>query len=185
MPDNFAPATSSPNNSVKTAVQNIASGLFIFCVFVLTVVSILGVWDIFSSDVITKSFETLGLLAFVSVVVIVASRFVGDPVAAAEAPMPNPGFRATRNVTLTTLIVSSVLLAFLGVLAIWDVITSTDILHKSLSSLGIVAFSSFIVVIICLEREQIPFWKKHSKGISGGGVVVAIILIWLFSRFFF
>ncbi len=173
-----APQFSSSPSPVKTAVQNIAAGLFITCVFVLTIVSILGVWKFFSSDVITKSFETLGLLAFVAVVVIVASKFVGDPSVVAE-PEPSPGYRAVRNVTLATLITSSSLLALLGVLSIWDVITDKGILNKSLSSLAIIAFSSFIVVLVCLEREQNPIWKKRGGQISGGAILVAILFIWL------
>lgn len=172
------PQSSSQSGSMKGVVQNVAAGLFIACVTVLSAISIMGVWKIFSSDVITKSFETLGLLAFVAVVVIVASKFVGDPSVVAE-PIPRPGYRAMRNITLATLIGSSSLLALLGVLSIWDVITDKDILNKSLSSLAIIAFSSFIIVLICLEREQNPFWKKRGGQVSGGAVVVAIIFIWL------
>lgn len=172
-----APAQGS---EIKTLVQNIASGLFVTCVFVLTIISILGVWKFFSGDVITKSFETLGLLAFVAGVVIFASRFVGDP---ATVAMPSPAFRATRNITLGALIVSSVLLAFFGVLSIWDVITDRDILTKVLSSLAIVAFSSLVVVIVCLEREQNQLWKKRGGQISGGAVVVGILFLWMMFAF--
>lgn len=172
------PQSSTRGVSAKDVVQNIAAGLFIACVVILTVVSIMGVWKIFSSDVITKSFETLGLLAFVAVVVIVASKFVGDPSVAAE-PIPRPGYRAMRNITLATLIGSSSMLALLGVLSIWDVITDKNILNKSLSSLAIIAFSSFIIVLVCLEREQNPFWKKRGGQVSGGAVIVTIIFVWL------
>lgn len=178
-------ASQQVTGSTKTAIQNIAAGLFITCVTVLTVVSILGVWEFFSEDVIIKSFETLGLLAFVSVIVIIASRFVGDPAAKEEVSMPSPGYRAVRNITLATLIASSVLLTFLGVLAIWEVITSTEILQKSLSSLGIIAFASLIIVMVCLEREQNPFWKKRSGEMSGGAVVVGILLVWLLASMVF
>lgn len=172
------PHSSPQGGSMKDVVQNVAAGLFIGCVTVLTAISILGVWKIFSTDVITKSFETLGLLAFVAVVVIVASKFVGDPSVVTE-PIPRPGYRAMRNITLATLIGSSSLLALLGVLSIWDVITDKNILNKSLSSLAIIAFSSFIIVMVCLEREQNPFWKKRGGQVSGGAVVVVIIFIWL------
>lgn len=172
-----APAEGSP---MKTMVQNMASGLFIACVSVLTIVSILGVWKFFSGDVITKSFETLGLLAFVAGVVIVASRFVGDPTTVA---MPSPAFRATRNITLATLIVSSSLLAFFGVLSIWDVITDKDVLNKVLSSLVIVGFSSLIVVMVCLEREQDQLWKKRGGQISGGAIIVGFLFLWMMFAF--
>ncbi len=98
--------------------------------------------------------------------------------------MANPSFRATRNITLVTLIVSATLLAFFGVLSIWDVITDKDVLHKILSSLAIVAFSSYIVVLVCLEREQNPFWKKRGSQMSGAGVIVAIVFLWLMFALF-
>ncbi|MFA6502871.1 MAG: hypothetical protein WCT45_01265 [Candidatus Paceibacterota bacterium] len=155
-----APTVSGSGMSTKTLVQNSAAGIFIACVVVLTAISILGVWDIFSGDVITKSFETLGLLAFAAVVVIVASRYVGDPSAATAPVAPQPAFRAIRNITLATLIGSSALLALLGVLAIWDLVSDSSIINRSISSLGIIAFSSLIIVTICFEREQTPTKKK-------------------------
>ena len=176
------PSSSGPN-LLKTMIQNTAAGLFIICVSVLSAVSILGVWEFFSSDVITKSFETLGLLAFVAVLVIVASKFVGDPHAIDEAPVSHPGYHAIRNITLVTMIASSVLLALLGVLSIWDVISDTSTIHKSLSSLGIIAFASMIIVMVCLEREQHPFWKKRAREMTGGSVLAAILLIWLLLAF--
>lgn len=179
------PTASLQTHSIKTLIQNIAAGFFIACVLVLTIVSILGIWSIFSNDVIAKSFETLGILALVAIIVIVASKFVGDPSAEAEPAMPSHGYRSIRNSTLVTLIVSSTLLAFLGVLSIWDVITSTDILHKSLSSLSIIAFSSLIIVMVCLEREQNSFWKKHGREMTGGSVILGIVLIILLANLVF
>lgn len=175
-PTSATPTTPTIGSATKTMVQNTASGLFIACIFILTLASILGVWKIFSSDVITKSFETLGVLAFVAAVVILASRFVGDP---ATVALPSPAFRPVRNITLGTLIVSSVLLAFFGVLSIWDVITDKDVLAKTLSSLAIIAFSSLIAVMVCLEREQNQVWKKRSGQISGGAFVVGVLFLWM------
>lgn len=180
MPTPATPSVPIVGSATKTMVQNMASGLFIACVLILTLVSILGVWKIFSNDVITKSFETLGLLAFVAAVVILASRFVGDP---ATVALPSSSFRPVRNITLGTLIVSSVLLAFFGVLSIWDVITDKDVLAKTLSSLAIIAFSSLIVVMVCLEREQNQVWKKRSGQISGGAIVVGILFLWMMLAF--
>ena len=188
MPVTFnAPTVSIQQNqqnlSLKTVIQDMAAGLFVICVTVLTVVSIMGVWKIFSTDVIWKSFETLGLLALVAVIVIIASRFVGDPSVATEVAMPRPRYRAIRNITLATLIVSSSFLALFGVLSIWEIITDKDVVNKSLSSLGIIAFASLIIVMVCLEREQNEFWKKRSGEMSGGAVIAGIVLIWLLMSF--
>jgi hypothetical protein len=157
------PQNASATAPLKGLIQNAAAGLFIACVVILTAISVLGVWDVFTGDVITKSFETLGLLAIVSIVVIAASRWIGDPMAAVAPYTPNPAFRAIRNITLITLIVSSTLLALLGVLAIWDVINDSSTVNKSLSSLAIIAFSSLIIVMVCREREQIPSKNDLSR----------------------
>ena len=175
---NMSPAIPPQNHSVKNTIQNVAAGIFIACVVVLSIIAIFGVWDFFSSDVITKSFETLGLLAFVAMVVIIASNFVGDP-SETSVTIQNQGFRAMRNVTLVTLIGSSTILALLGVLSIWEVITDQKVLSKSISSLAIIAFASLIIVILCLEREKNSFWSKRSKEVSGGAIVAAIIFIYI------
>ncbi len=57
-------------------IQNVAAGLFIFFVAVLTLIAVLAVWDVFSKDVMSKSLTTIGILAFASLVVIVAARAV-------------------------------------------------------------------------------------------------------------
>ncbi len=145
-------------------IQDSAAGVIIFCVTVLTFVSILGVWDFFTQDVIWKSFETFGLLGVVAVVVVGASQFVGNNIKnTKKASAPNPIFHSVRNVTLTVLILSAVLLSFVGVLAIWDVLKEATITYRAISSLSIITFSSLIIVGLALEREQSPFWKLRSR----------------------
>ncbi len=54
-PVQSAPVASAQEVScMKTLVQNTASGLFIACVFILTVVGILGGWALFCGDVLSK-----------------------------------------------------------------------------------------------------------------------------------
>jgi hypothetical protein len=156
-------------------IQNVASSLFIVAVAILSAVSILGIWDFFNKDVITKSFETLGLLSIVSIVIIVAGRFVGGGEDPNTIVIPNPIFQTIRKVTLGVLIISAVLLTFLGICTIWDIISDKEILYKSLSSLGILAFSSFVIVITCLEREDSPLLKRNGK--SSAGTIVGIIFL--------
>jgi len=158
------------------SIQNAASSLFIVAVAVLSLISILGVWDFFNKDVIVKSFQTLGLLAVVAIVVMVAGRFVGrGPESGVSVALPHPIFKTIRVITLGILIVSAVLLAFLGICSIWDIITEKEILYKSLSSLGILAFSAFVIVMTCLEREDSPLLKRNGKTSSGG--IIGIILL--------
>jgi hypothetical protein len=66
-------------------------------------------------------------------------------------------------VTLGALIASASLLALLGVLSIWEVMSS-EVLTKSLSSIGVIAFSSFVIVMICLEKEKYEFTHKKMSG---------------------
>jgi len=170
-------------------LHNAASGFFVVAVGVLTAISILGVWDFFSTDVITKSFQTIGLLAIIAVVVIIAGRFMeakpaGDPAMPIVPSAPSPIFKTIRQATVVLLIVAAVLLALVGIMAIWDVITDKDVLFKAISSLGILVFSSFVIVITCLEREDSPFLKKHAK-MSGGGIVALVILAYICISLFF
>jgi hypothetical protein len=165
-------------------IQNVAAIIFIWCVAVLALVCVLGVWNVFETDVIIKSFETLGLLAVVAVIVIAASRYIGDPSVPALPEAPMPGFRSTRNLTLGVLIVSAVGLAFLGVMSIWGILADKEVLHRSLSTLAIIAFSSLIIVLVCLEREKNELWQKRGKELSTGGIVIAFIFFWIFIAFF-
>jgi hypothetical protein len=170
----------------KTA--NIAAYLFILSVVALSTISILGVWDFFAEDVIYKSFQSVGVLALVAVIVMVADHFI-DQRAPAVAPEgidgtspvlshgSEPLFKKIRIVTLFVLIVSASLLALFGVMAIWELFTD-EVLHKSLTSIAIAAFSSLIIVATCLERENNPvLYKKH---ISGGTILIVLFLCWLF-----
>ncbi len=159
-------------------IQNSAALLFIAAVVILSVVSVLGIWDFFSKDVIAKSFQTLGLLSIVAMVVIVAGRFVGGPADPTVITVPDPIFTTIRRVTVNVLIVASVLLAFLGVCAIWEVISDREIVYKSLSSLGILAFSAFIIVMTSLEREDSPILKRAGKS-SAKGVLGTILIVYL------
>ncbi len=141
----------------------------------------LGVWEFFSKDVILKSFETVGLLAGVAVLVMVAGRFMGSGVVASVPSAPNPAFTSLRYMTLTILIAAAALLALLGVLSIWEVIADKQVLYKSIGSLSVLAFGAFVMVVTCMEREDNPLLKQQS--VSAGGVGAAIVLLYLIFAF--
>ncbi len=166
-------------------IQDIAGFLFIVAVSILSLVSVLGIWNFFSREVITKSFQTLGLLAVVAVIVIIAGRFIEgrQEVDILGVEAPNEFFKIIRRTTLTCLIVFASLLALLGVLAIWDVITDKNVLYKSIGTLATLSFGSFIIVMTCLERENNPIFKKQGKSFSVGAIVLIIIGIYLFFSF--
>lgn len=128
-------------------LQNTAAVFFICAVFILTLVSVFGVWDVFGGDVVWKSFQTLGLLSLVALIIIKAGKVMDDKAGAVTAPLEI--FSSLRKIAFAILIVSASLLALLGVMSIWDVIADKDVLYKSLGSLAIIAFSAGIVKVTC------------------------------------
>jgi|SRR3989344_3534823 len=165
-----------------TKIQDIAAFLFITAVAVLSLISVLGVWNLFDKDVITKSFSTLGLLALVAVIVMVAGRFVGGHSSQGSdgvttVATPNPMFPVIRKITLTILIITASLLALLGVMAIWELIKDKEVLYKSLGTLGIFAFGAFVMTLTCLEREG--KLQRGGKGISIGAIAGIIFIAWI------
>ena len=61
---------------MSNKIQDIATIIFIAAVAILTLVSILGVWEVLSNDVIWKSFSTIGVVGFAAVVAVVAAKLV-------------------------------------------------------------------------------------------------------------
>ena len=170
-------------------IQNIAAYIFIGSLIILTAVSMLGIWNFFNTDVIAKSSETLGLLAVVAIIVMVAGRFVDtkseDPSAVPE--VPDPAFKSIRRIILVVLIVGASILAIVGVLTIWDVFADRAILAKSFGSLVIMAFSSFIIVLTCLDRENSTVLHKKNPNSPGPMIFILVVLglIFLISRAFY
>ena len=160
--------------------QNAVAIVFLMALTALAVISVFGVWDLLGKDVIFKSLQTLGVLAAVSVVVMMAGRFI-DPtrVSVSEIGMPHPLFQGIRQGTLGLLIVAASLLALIGVLAIWEVIPNQEVLMKALSSVAIIAFSSFLAVAVCLEREKHPIILRQGGTFSAGSILAILGLVWI------
>lgn len=166
-------------------VADISAYIFIAAVALLSVVSILGVWDFFDGDVIIKSFQSAGLLAVVAVIIIVAEHFIEKkeaPLAVNAQGVAVPSsdeliiFKSIRIMTVTVLIAGATLLALFGVLSIWEVL-SKEVFGKSVASIAIVAFSSLVILVTCFEREDSPL--LHKKNFSGVAILVFIVAIWL------
>jgi len=169
------------------AIQDGAAFFFIAAVATLSVISVLGVWEFFARDVISKSFQTLGLLAVVSIVVIVAGRYIDARHSGQGVPayVPNAAFSTLRKLTLAILIMLAAVLALLGVMAIWDVIADKDVLWKSIGSLAVMAFASFIIVLTCSEREKLPTVNSDgTTSVAGSNGMVGIILSLLIAGWF-
>ncbi len=151
-------------------IQDSSAFVFIGCVVVLALVSILGIWKIFDSSVIEKSAQTVALLAIVSVIMIVAGRAVDgrdqETVMSADpnlTPVINPKFTTIRHLTVVILILAVSLLALFGVLAIWEVLNG-EVLHRALSSISVIVFSSFVIIVTCMEREQRKLMQNKISG---------------------
>lgn len=160
-------------------IQDWAGIFFVGSVFVLTVIAIFGIWEIVGRDVIEKSISTLGILAFVTVIILIAGRFLDRGHEGAMAQQPLAIFAPLRAVTLAILVTSVTLLALIGILAIWEVIQDREVLMRSLSSMGIIAFSSFVVVMVSLERENHPLWVQRGKSLSVGGAILILLGAWM------
>lgn len=59
-------------------ISDVVGLFFVFCVGVLTLVCLLGVWDFIEGDVILKTLATVGIVAFASVISLFASKSMGD-----------------------------------------------------------------------------------------------------------
>ncbi|MFA7216503.1 MAG: hypothetical protein WC095_00755 [Candidatus Paceibacterota bacterium] len=139
------------------SIKSASAYFFIFAVAVLSLISIMGVWDVFGEDVIWKSFKTLGLLAIVSMIIIAAGDHIINSYKNSSdiEEKPSPVWTEIRKVTVFLLIVSVSILALLGVLSIWEVIKDKDVQYKTLSSLVIISFGALIVIVTCKNMEGI------------------------------
>ena len=169
-------------------IANSAAILFIISVVILSIISILGIWEFFQNDVISKSFQSIGLLAIVAIIVMAADHFMDraasgvttstlENTAVPAVVQDTLTFSTIRKITLIILIASAALLALFGIMSIWQVVAS-NILHKSLGSISIICFSAFIIVMTCLEMEHNPILRK--KHFSLGTILILIILVWVF-----
>ena len=145
------------------ALQDTVGFVFIGIVALFSALAVLGIWEVLAEDVIEKSLMTIGLLALVAIIVMIA------------------GFHMIRRLMIGVLIVAVSLLALLGVMAIWDVIEEKEVLFKSLTSIAVLAFAAFVVVITCLEREGT---SPGTRKVTLGGFLVALIAMWIFTSLF-
>lgn len=170
--------------------QDIVALAFIFIVLLLSGLSLLGIWGFIENDVIVKSFQTLGLIGFVTLIILAGSDHLDskNKKESAEVLLPNPLFRILRNFTLKILIASAAVLALLGVLAIWDVIENTSVFYKSLGSVGVIAFAAMVITIVSLNYEggkKNNTGDQHGKQFSVGKILLILIGLWILGSFLF
>lgn len=180
---------------MKRKLVDIVAVVFIVCTGLLTVLSLLSIWKFVSSDVLMKSMATVGIIAFASVITLLASRSMGKT-DVPEAPQSSElvaFFSILRSITSIVLIISVVILTLVGVLAIWDVISDKTFLSRVISSMLVLAFSSFITIFACADREGKTVFghmkDANSKPMSGGAIglflIVGLWLLWGMSSFFY
>lgn len=142
-------------------MKNVSSVFFIGSTFFLAIIAIISVWAELSGNIFAKSALSIGLLFVVSLAVIIASRYMysdeelrasGDPSVFEESSLAI--FAALRKSTVVILIVSSTILGLIGVLAIWDFIENNEVIGKTLATLGIIIFSSLVIILVCIIRAR-------------------------------
>lgn len=55
-------------------IKEVAVGVLITAVSILTLIAILSIWDVFGKEVLWKSISTIGIVAFGALIVIIASQ---------------------------------------------------------------------------------------------------------------
>lgn len=155
-------------------------------IIILTVVSLLGVWSFLGAGVLQKSFLSICYLSFFTLIIMFAEKFTSHGVQIVSTTTPSSEmpvqagsiFTGVRNFSIISLIAASIVLACTGLLAIWEVLPH-DTMFKTLSSLAIIAFSSFLIVLVCLQREK----KNMPVPGSGESIWLFFIAMWVISFF--
>ena len=142
---------------MKKTILDSAAYIFILAVIVLTLIMVAGIWDFLDRDVIDKSAQTLGVLGFISLMILLVGHFSGKGNKENQQEIihvPDPLFQSIRKTTVVVFIFLVSILAFFSVLAIWELVSDKDILYKSLSSVGVFTFSSVLIILTSLSREK-------------------------------
>lgn len=139
-----------------TKIANYATYFFILTTLALTIVSIGGIWGALNNDVVWKSFESIGLIAIASMVVLVVEAFSDKKKVtqeeASEYMEALHVFTFLHRISVTIIIVSLVVCVFLGLLSIWEIMDS-DGLYKAVSSIATIGFYALITLGVCISRE--------------------------------
>lgn len=140
-----------------TKIANYATYFFILTTLALTVVSIGGIWGALNEDVVWKSFESIGLIAIASVVVLVVEAFSDKKAVSQEEASEYMEalhvFSFLHRISVTLIIVSLVVCVSLGLLSIWEIM-DTDGLYKAVSSIATIGFYALITLGVCISRER-------------------------------
>ncbi|MGH7141195.1 MAG: hypothetical protein ACREGH_00985 [Minisyncoccia bacterium] len=162
-------------------IKNWIVEIFIICVSVLSFVAVLGIWGVFTFDILLKLVQTLWIVALVAVAVIVAAPFIGKRASAADPPasaLPDPMFTQIRRYTLDLLVVGVSLFALIGIISIW--LIYDNIISKSLVSIVALAFCEFIVVVICRECEGNPRYGGSNTVVLA--LALLLVIGWIVSN---
>ena len=152
---------------------SIASLMFMGSAALLSLVSILGIWGILDDSAVEKAFETIAFLGVVAIVMLVPGRFIDHNKISAHSDEKfdarmKTHFADIRHASLIMLMTAGGWLGLIGVFSIWDML-ERDVLFRSISSIAVLGFLTFITVIMCHERENTSHRSKEMvTGISMG-----------------
>jgi hypothetical protein len=137
-------------------IANISTYIFLILTLILTGICVISIWGE-SSEVIGKTFASMGLVAFAFFVVLaidgsghfrksIPASVAGEYVLAIE------WFVSLRKISFFVVIISVTVSVFLGLLSIWDLLNG-DVLFKTLATILSAGFYALITIMVCKQRE--------------------------------
>ena len=170
-------------------LKHIALFIFLVAIIILTIISLLAVWEILeeSEDFMSKAILTFLILTLVAGIILLAGKTARRDGEVETSVSPVPGLRKIRQITSVILIVVSIVLVFLAIFAIWFTEEEGDLFARALGSLAILAVSGFVIGTTCLIGEKkLDIFAERSLSVWK---IFAILLLYsLFSAllmFFF
>ncbi len=170
-------------------IKDFISHFFILATIFLTIISVYAIWADNAKDLLVKSFSTVALVLFVGTVIAISSRYMHSNeelsahVEDEQAELSSlEVFKVIRKMTVSLLIGFSTLLAFIGVLSIWEFIKDKSVLDKVLASISCLIFSSIIIIAVCVLRSKRDSFGDSVKNMTpfdvGKVILVALFVVW-------
>lgn len=172
--------------------KDFVSHFFILSTVFLTFISIYAIWSNNARDLFVKSFESVLLMLFVSLVILVASKYMHSDEELAALQNDEQGeinsietFKIIRKGTVSMLIGFTTILGFIGMMSIWDLFKDKTILQKSLASVSSLIFSSIVIIVVCILRSNKESFGERMKnatpGDIGKSILAVFFILWFFS----
>lgn len=124
-----------------------------FAVSLFTILGLMAIWQWIGSDILYKSFSTIGVLAFAALVVVGISRVSRLYSTPAPVVAPSAAWITARNLTLGAVGVVFLFYAALAIASIWNFV-GNDVMFKSTQSMGLLFVSAVIMLVAFRSQQQ-------------------------------